>query len=130
MPVDTKAFERSLREYESRLQAAMGRAMEKNVEDLEREAKKLAPYKTGELEGNTETSVTQTRDQVQGNVQFNVPYAARQHNDLSLRPGPGTRAKSPTKYGTPGTNYLLNPAKGLGQDKTFHNNLKREVDKL
>jgi hypothetical protein len=126
MPVDTSRFKSSLKDYERHLVAAVKRGMQKNVEQLEKEAKALAPYKTGQLEGNTETAVTEQAGKVVGSVQFNVPYAARQHNDLSLRPGPGTRAKSPTKYGTPGQNYLLNPARGMAQDGTLFRNIIEE----
>ena len=112
------------------MQGALIRAMEKSVADLERESKALAPYDTGELEGSVQTDVQPKGSRVQGSVEFDVPYAARQNFDLSLRPGPGTQAKAPTKYGTPGPNYLTNPHRGLGDDGTYQKHIEGEVNRL
>ncbi len=127
--VDTSAFAKSLRKAEGQLSEALIRAMGKSIEQLREESQALAPYKTGELQGNVNTNVSADGKTVTGEVQFNVPYASRQHNDLDLRPGPGTQAKPQTRYGTPGQNYLLNPAVGLGRDQEYHKHIKEELER-
>lgn len=127
--VDTSAFERSVKRSENQLKEALVRAMGKSIEQLREESQALAPYKTGELQGNVTTTVSMDGKSVTGEVQFNVPYASRQHNDLDLRPGPGTQAKTHTRYGTPGQNYLVNPAVGLGRDLEYHKHIKEELER-
>ncbi len=104
--------------------------MKESVDLLEKESKALSPFKTGELEGNTETKVTGDRRGITGEVRFNVEYATIRHNRLDTRPGPGTASKSPTKYGTPGSNYLQNPGRGMGTDRTYHKIIDKEVKKI
>lgn len=128
--VDTDAFVKSLKKYERSLESALLSAHKDNIEELEKESIALAPFKTGALMGSTKTEVRKNTDGVVGSVTFEVPHAAIRHNDLGSNPGPGTRGKSPTTYGVPGPNYLQNPGRGLGKDRTFHKNIDKEVKKI
>ena len=130
MPVDTKAFEKSLKRYDDKMSSALAKAMDTSIKKLEKEAKALAPYKSGELEENTSTETRKTSAGAEGGVTFDVPYAALRHNKLDSRPGPGTKGKNPTKYGTPGVNFLQNPSRGMGQDHTFSKEVDKEVRRL
>lgn len=129
LKTDSKAFDKALDQLRASLTPALTRAMEKSVEDLKRESEALAPFKTGALVGSVETNVEVQGQNIVGSVTYNVPYAAVQHNDMSLRPGPGTAAKAPTKYGVPGANYLLNPAEGLGRDGVYAGHVRDELEK-
>jgi len=130
MSVDSKAFVKSLRKYETKVEKAFEKSMEKSVDVLEKEAQALAPFRSGELERNTDTQVRRSGNNIVGTLQFTTEYAALRHNKLDSKPGPGTRGKSSTKYGNPGPNYIQDPARGLGKDKTYHKIIKEEVEKI
>ncbi len=125
--VDTKAFARSLKSCTRKFKSRAVSAQKTNMNILEKESQALSPFKTGELEGSVSSTVKQSGSSIEGTVTFDVAHAAIRHNDLGSNPGPGTRSKSSTIYGTPGPNYLQNPARGLGKDKTFHKNIEKEV---
>lgn len=127
--VDDKAFRASLAKMEKKMVEIAKSAMVKSIETLKTESQALAPYKTGELEGNVTTEVVIEGDSAVGSVQFNVGYAAVRHNKLDTIPGPGTASKGATNYGTPGPNYLLNPGAGLGRDGTYQKNFADEYNK-
>lgn len=130
LDIDAEAFLRSLKSYVKKFDNAVERAQEKNMEDLERESVALAPFKTGELQSSSKTETQDGTNQTVGSVTFEAEHAAIRHNKLDDSPGPGTAAKSPTQYGTPGPNYIQNPARGLGKDRVYHKNLDTEVKKI
>lgn len=71
--------------------AAVVRAQEENAMDLAAKAKALAPIESGDLRASidgTLTEATLTRPEDGGTTWYvgsNLPYALRQHEDLSLR---------------------------------------------
>lgn len=100
--------------------------MKDSITQLKDESEKLAPFKTGDLVDSVDTQVRSLGNTVIGTIQYNVPYAAGQHNDMSLRPGPGTKGKPSTRFGKPGPNYLQNPGKGLGTAGEYHKKIQAE----
>lgn len=54
------------------------------TEHLLTEANRTVPHDEGTLERSGDTGVEATGDTVRGSVSYDTPYAARQHEDLSL----------------------------------------------
>jgi hypothetical protein len=61
--------------------------------DLCSKAVQLAPVETGDLRGSGYSTVTETADEVVGEVGFTEEYAWQQHEDLSYKHPLGGQAK-------------------------------------
>jgi hypothetical protein len=89
--------------------------MNENMADLEIAAVALAPIDEGDLIRSASHKVEVDGGSVVGMVGFSAqdengyPYAVRQHEDLSLKPGPKTALKPSYDGETPGPKFLERP---------------------
>jgi len=74
-----------------RIELAARGAVEDVANELERKANETVPFDTGDLEKSSGVAVHPTEPQA--TVYYTLPYAPRQHDDLTLRHKPGRRAR-------------------------------------
>jgi hypothetical protein len=90
-------------------------AMRENMAHLKEATVALAPIDEGDLVRGTSYRVTTKDGAVIGEVGVNAtaedgyPYPVRQHEDMTLKPGPQTALKPDYDGMTPGTKYLERP---------------------
>ena len=73
------------------------------------------PYDQGDLSNSGKVTVEETASGAEGAVSFDTPYAARQHEDTSLRHQDGRKAGylgDPLRQNSP--RYLAFLARGMG----------------
>lgn len=73
----------------ARVRAAAERGLTLGLEQILTTARQRVPIEEGTLERSGATD----RDGLHGTVSFDTPYAARQHEDMTLRHDAGRRAK-------------------------------------
>lgn len=89
-----------LEEVMSKIATALEGAPEQTMEgvrdavaDIGARAAEKAPVDTGALRGSMSTAVELNGDQITGEIRFTEKYAAKQHEDVSLRHPQGGEAK-------------------------------------
>lgn len=75
----------------ARVRAAVGDALSDAAEHILEEANRTVPIEEGVLTGSGNTDVDASAGVA--SIYYDTPYAARQHEDTSLRHDPGRRAK-------------------------------------
>lgn len=102
--------------------AVKGKTLKKGMERIadlyEAEMIKLAPVKTGYLEGSTVVRVWKRATKIIAQIKFGADYAAEVHEMPPDRRGARTRRKPATQFGNPGPKYVERVLKGM--DFRFH----------
>lgn len=105
--LDVRRVKAIARDYGKSTLDQRAQAMLRALGELEALSVELAPVADGNLEGSTVVEVTQnTRQRTRGEVAFNTPYAAFQHEGVDFNYGPETLAKPGNELGPPGAKYL------------------------
>lgn len=135
---DTTEFLRALRECEEKARKGAKRGMEDCVDELVRISSEITPIDKGILQRSHATQVTETREGVEGKVEYAIREARRRGHfnyalwihetdyrlgEASLR-RPGTSGWSGITYRV-GNKFLERPAKG--EEEAFLNHIAEEI---